>query len=104
MELLGVSATDQATYLASAAVAASSAALNLDLIFKEKYIATYLSPEAWVDARRYDYQYKDFTLPANAAIPEFIRRVDYVDAEKSENGINVPQITSLADHLWWDTP
>ncbi|MEJ5963372.1 SusD/RagB family nutrient-binding outer membrane lipoprotein [Pedobacter immunditicola] len=104
MDLLGVNAADQATYLASPAVAASAATLNLDLIFKEKYIATYLSPEAWVDARRYDYQYKDFTLPANAAIPEFIRRVDYVDAEKSENGSNVPQITSLADRLWWDTP
>ena len=104
MELLGVTAVDQATYLASGAVAASAADLNLDLIFKEKYIVTYLSPEAWVDARRYDYKYKDFTLPAHAALTEFIRRVDYVDAEKSENGINVPQITSLADRLWWDTP
>lgn len=104
MALLRVSTADQATYLASAAVANSSAALTLEHIFKEKYIATYLSPEAWVDARRFDYMYKDFTLPANAALPTFIRRVDYVDAEKSENGSNVPPITSLADHLWWDMP
>uniref|UniRef100_UPI003D7FE67C SusD/RagB family nutrient-binding outer membrane lipoprotein n=1 Tax=Pedobacter sp. TaxID=1411316 RepID=UPI003D7FE67C len=104
MDLLGVNLSDQNSYLASTAVANSSAALTLDLIFKEKYIALYLSPEAWVDARRYNYQYKDFTLPANAALNTFIRRVDYVDAEKSKNGKNVPTITSLAQNLWWDMP
>jgi hypothetical protein len=104
MNRLGVSEADRLAYLASPAVATSSAALTLDQIFKEKYIVTYLNPEAWVDARRYDYKYKDFTLPANAALNTFIRRVDYVDDEKSKNGSNVPQITSLAEPLWWDQP
>ena len=104
MEQLGVASAAQQTYLASAVVAPTVAALTLDQIFQQKYIATYLLPEAWVDARRYDYQYEDFTLPANADLPTFIRRVDYVDAEKSKNGSNVPEVTSLAEHLWWDTP
>lgn len=104
MELLGVTVNDQNAYLASTAVAPSANALTLDLIFKEKYIANYLNPEAWVDARRFDYQYKDFTLPANTATSAFIRRVDYVDAEKSKNGKNVPQFGSLTDRLWWDMP
>jgi hypothetical protein len=104
MNRLGVSSAERMNYLSSAVVASSAAALTIDQIFQEKYIVTYLNPEAWVDARRYDYKYKDFTLPANAALATFIRRVDYVDDEKSKNGVNVPQITTLAEPLWWDRP
>jgi hypothetical protein len=69
---------------------------------KEKYVATYLNPEAWNDARRYDYKYKDFTLPANAALPTFIRRVAYTQGERSKNGKNVPSAEPLSTKLWWD--
>ncbi len=104
MNRLEVSNTARENYISSAVVAASAATLTLDQIFQEKYIVTYLNPEGWVDARRYNYKYKDFTLPANAALTTFIRRVDYVDDEKSKNGLNVPQITTLAEPLYWDKP
>ena len=86
MDKLGVAPAERDAYLASAAVSASPGALTIDHIFQEKYIITYLNPEAWNDARRYDYKYKNFTLPANAALPEFIRRVAYPVGETSKNG------------------
>jgi hypothetical protein len=71
---------------------------------KEKYVALFLHPETWNDARRIDYQYKDMTLPANHN-PElngqFIRRQIYPDSETSRNSANVPSVT-LLDRIWWD--
>ncbi len=91
---------ERTTYLT--AVSVGSANLTRAMIMREKYIATYLNPEAWNDARRYDYAYKDFGLPQNAALPTFIRRLSYPTGERSKNGPNVPNIGSLADKLWWD--
>ncbi|MBE7178201.1 MAG: SusD/RagB family nutrient-binding outer membrane lipoprotein [Mucilaginibacter polytrichastri] len=102
MDKLTVAAAAKGTYLINPAVAVGASALTLDLIFKEKYIATYLNPEAWVDARRYDYKYKDFKLPVNAVLPTFIRRADYPVGERTKNGANVPPVTALSDKLWWD--
>jgi hypothetical protein len=53
------------------------------------------------DMRRFDYNYKDFTLPVNAVLTTFIRRTSYPVDELSTNGKNVPVI-QLTDHLWWD--
>jgi hypothetical protein len=101
MDKLQVPAGPERTnYIAAASVGAGS--LTKDLIMKEKYVATYLNPEAWNDARRYDYKYKDFTLPANAALPTFIRRVAYTQGERSKNGKNVPSAEPLSTKLWWD--
>jgi hypothetical protein len=91
---------ERADYITAASV--GSAALTKELILKEKYVATYLNPEAWNDARRSDYGYKNFTLPQNAVLNTFIRRLDYPTGERSKNGKNVPQIGSLAEKLWWD--
>ncbi len=102
MDKLGVTATEKAAYLANPAVAVGEAAFTKDLLFKEKYVAMFLHPEAWTDARRYDYKYKDFTLPVNAVLPTFIRRVGYPSTETDRNGENVPTVSSLADKLWWD--
>jgi len=102
MDKLGVTPAERDAYLASAAVSTSPATLTIDHIFQEKYIITYLNPEAWNDARRYDYKYKNFTLPASAALPEFIRRVAYPVGETSKNGSNVPAVNSLSERLWWD--
>lgn len=92
--------TERTDYLA--AVSVGSANLTKDMIFREKYVATYLNAEAWNDARRYNYAYKDFGLPVGAVLPTFIRRVEYPTGERSKNGANVPTVTSLADKLWWD--
>ena len=102
MDKLGVPAVDKAAYLAHPSVAVGDAAFTKDLIFKEKYVAMFLHPEAWTDARRYDYKYKDFTLPVNAVLSTFIRRVGYPSTETDRNGKNVPDVGSLADKLWWD--
>ncbi len=79
---------DRNLYLAAGTVAVGAANLTKALIFKEKYVATYLNRHR-VDARRYDYKYKDFELPKNAALPTFIRRFEYPTSERSENGKNV---------------
>ncbi|MFC5410284.1 SusD/RagB family nutrient-binding outer membrane lipoprotein [Larkinella bovis] len=102
MDKYGVAAAARDAYLANPAVGVGSAALTLDLIFKEKYVATYLNPEAWNDARRFDYQYKGFRLPLNAALPTFIRRAAYPNGETSKNGANVPAEVPLSTALWWD--
>ena len=102
MDKFQVAASDKAIYLADPRVAVGSAALTRDLILKEKYVATYLNPEAWNDARRYDYKYKDFTLPVNAVLTDFIRRLDYPQGERSKNGANVPADVARTTKLWWD--
>ncbi|WP_460636968.1 SusD/RagB family nutrient-binding outer membrane lipoprotein [Larkinella harenae] len=102
MDKYGVATAARDAYLADPAVAVGAAALTLDLIFKEKYVATYLNPEAWNDARRYDYKYKGFRLPLNAALPTYIRRVAYPNGETSKNGANVPAEVPLSTVLWWD--
>jgi hypothetical protein len=91
---------ERTTYITAASV--GSASLTIDLIMREKYIATYLNPEAWNDARRYDYKYKDFTLPQNAVLPTFIRRLAYPLGERAKNGKNVPPAAPLSTRLWWD--
>lgn len=91
---------ERAAYLAAVSVGAAN--LTRDMIFREKYVATYLNAEAWNDARRYNYAYKDFGLPVGAVLSTFIRRLEYPTGERSKNGANVPNVNSLADKLWWD--
>jgi hypothetical protein len=104
MDKLLVPATDAERIAYLAAVSVGSASLTKAMIFREKYVATYLNPEAWNDARRIDYAYKDFTLPVNAVLNTFIRRLSYPNGERSKNGKNIPTIGSLTDRLWWDKP
>ncbi|MDT0632810.1 SusD/RagB family nutrient-binding outer membrane lipoprotein [Rubrivirga sp. S365] len=101
MDKLGVGADAAAAYLAAPQVSVGAAALTLDDVFREKYKVLFLNPEAWVDARRHDYDYEGFVLPANAELPEFIRRIDYPDTEYSRNASNIPE-ASLTDRIWWD--
>ena len=102
MDKIGVAPAEKNAYLANPVVAPGVAGFTMDHIFKEKYIAMFLQPEAWTDARRYDYQYEDFTLPANALLSTFIRRVDYPSTEQDRNGANVPSVSGLDQKLWWD--
>ncbi|PWJ60233.1 SusD/RagB-like outer membrane lipoprotein [Dyadobacter jejuensis] len=102
MEKLGVPNEQMEKYLTDPKVAVGEAGISLALIFKEKYVVTYLNPEAWNDARRYNYQYAGFKLPLNAALSTFIRRVGYPSSERAENSNNVPNIITLDSPLWWD--
>ncbi len=109
MDKLGVSVADAEAYIADPSVGVGAANLSLDDVFREKYKVMFLNPEAWVDARRYDYQYEDFTLPANSELSTFIRRLDYPDTEYTRNRASIPsEIASeqptarLTDRIWWD--
>ncbi len=104
MDRLEVSSTDRDAYMGNASVGVGATNLTLALIFKEKYVATYLSPEAWNDMRRNDYQYKDFKLPVGTQLTKPIRRVSYPNAERTKNGSNVPAEVPLDTPLWWDKP
>ncbi|MFC0774513.1 SusD/RagB family nutrient-binding outer membrane lipoprotein [Terrimonas alba] len=102
MDKIGVPAAEKNAYLTNPAVAVGAAAFTKDLLFKEKYVAMFLNPESWTDARRYDYKYKDFTLPVNAVLSTFVRRVGYPSTEEARNGENVPAVSGLDQKLWWD--
>jgi hypothetical protein len=101
MQKLGVPTADAQAYINDPAVSVGANNLTLQLILKEKYVATFLNPVAWDDMRRNDYNYPGFTLPLNAALPTFIRRMNYPTNEVSTNGKNVPSV-QLTDALWWD--
>lgn len=104
MEKLGVAAAEIDTYINNVTVSMGVGAFTKDAIFKEKWVALFLNPETWVDARRHDYGYKNFSLPANLNSNlnnQFIRRLQYPDSEVSRNGKNVPKVT-LLDRVFWD--
>ncbi|MFO7826175.1 MAG: SusD/RagB family nutrient-binding outer membrane lipoprotein, partial [Cyclobacterium sp.] len=95
---------EKEAYLSEPTVSMGAGALTRDDIMKEKWMALFLHPETWNDARRFDYGYKDMTLPANLNTDlnnQFIRRLPYPDNEVSRNGQNVPEVT-LLDRIWWD--
>lgn len=104
MTKLGVPDSEINSYLSNPEVAMGVDAFTMADIFKEKWIALFLHPEAWNDARRYDYAYEDFDLPENLNPDlngQFIRRLRYPDSELSRNGSNVPDVT-LLDPVFWD--
>ena len=101
MATLGVDEDRAEDYIASDVVGVGADDLALDDVFREKYKIMFLNPEAWVDARRFDYQYEGFTLPANAELDTFIRRLSYPDTEVTRNGANVPRV-ALTDRIFWD--
>lgn len=101
MQKLNVPADSIAAYLAHPEVSVGESNLTLKLIMKEKYVACFLMPVTWVDMRRFDYSYKDFSLPVNASLNTFIRRMDYPTSELSTDAVNVPDV-SRTDPLWWD--
>lgn len=104
MEKIGVSEDEASAYISSPEVSMGVADFSMEDIFREKYIALFLHPEAWVDARRIDYDYAGFEPPANlnpALGGDLIRRLSYPDSETSRNGSNVPDVT-LTTPIFWD--
>lgn len=102
MTKIGVDSAAAETFIDESYGALTAATLSEDEIFREKYVALFLNPETWVDARRYDYGYADFELPANAATGDFIRRVVYPATEETRNRDNAPIVSDLTEPLFWD--
>nr|WKN34185.1 SusD/RagB family nutrient-binding outer membrane lipoprotein [Tunicatimonas sp. TK19036] len=109
LDKLGVEEAEKQAYLTHPNVAVGANGLTLGLILKEKYIALFLNPEAWVDLRRYDYSdqlYQGFTLPENHNPQlgnEFIQRASYPFDELSRNTPAVEANNKpLATDMWRD--
>jgi hypothetical protein len=102
MNKLGVTAAARDAYVNNPIVSVGANSLTLELIFREKWKALFLSPVSWDDARRFDYGYKGFQMPLNAVEPTFIRRLVYPNVELSRNGANVPTVSGVTEKLWWD--
>lgn len=104
MTKLGVDSEDIDAYWSEPSVSVGMANLSVNEIMKEKYIVTFLNPETWNDARRFDYNYEGFQAPENSALGgEMIRLVRYPDSELQRNQANVPNRTML-DRVFWDLP
>lgn len=108
MDKVGVPADQRDDYLNDPAVAVGQNNLTLDLIFKEKNVALFLDPEAWVDHRRHDYNYPDFEQPVDQNSlfdgnpnTDHIRRALYPLSELERNRSNVPDVR-MDEFLWWD--
>jgi hypothetical protein len=108
MDKVGVPEDQKMAYVNDPAVDVGASNLTLDLIFKEKNVALFLDPEAWVDHRRHDYDYPDFEPPVdqnslfnNNPDTDHIRRILYPLSEVERNQSNSPTV-SLDQFLWWD--
>jgi hypothetical protein len=73
--------------------------VTLELIMKQKYIATLGTNQAFADYRRTGYP--TVALPLGAIIPAMPVRFPYAQEEITYNGDNVPSVT-LSTKLWWD--
>lgn len=102
MDKLGVAAAARDAYIARPTIGVGSAALQLSDIFREKYIALFLSPVTFDDARRFNYAYTGFQLPLNSILTSPIRRLDYPSSEQQRSGGNTPAVGALTERLWWD--
>jgi hypothetical protein len=102
MDKLGVAATARDAYLSRSTIGVGSAALTIADIMREKYLAMFLSPVTFDDARRFNYAYTGFQLPLNAILTSPIRRLEYPSSELQRNTSNTPSVGALTDRLWWD--
>ncbi|CAM3476026.1 SusD/RagB family nutrient-binding outer membrane lipoprotein [Zobellia roscoffensis] len=109
MDKLSVLPADKATYLTDASVAVGADNLTMALIMREKFIATFLNPESFVDLRRYDFDPNVFIgleLPVghNEILnEEWVRRAQYPASEQTRNGEQVEAVTKdIGDPVWWD--
>ncbi len=95
MAKLGVTSADIDAYIAVSGVDATN--ITIADVMNEKYIATFLNYEAWVDMRRYDYgtndaaMYPGFTQPVDvdpSLNGAWARRLVYPLTERTRNAEN----------------
>jgi len=95
-------------YASNPLVDVGAANLTLELIMREKQVALFTNPEAWVDVRRWDYNpdlFRGMALPASidaSANGNFIRRALYPQDEISRNPNASNAVKPISDKVWWD--
>lgn len=102
MTKMGVAPAAQLAYVSDPSVSVGAVNITLALIFKEKYKALFLQPVTYDDARRFDFAYTGFQLPANAIQTSPARRLVYPTVETTRNGANVPEVAGVLTKIWWD--
>ena len=96
------------TYASNPLVDVGPANLTLELILREKQVALFLNPEAWVEVRRWDYDpnlFKGMALPASidaSANNSFIRHALYPTDEISRNPNAAGAVKPITEKVWWD--
>lgn len=107
LDKLGVPSAERDAYLSDPRVDVGQGNLTLAHILKEKYIALYLNPEAWVDLRRHNYDnslYQGFGLPAGN-LGVYPQRAMYPIDERTRNGDNYLSARKNFDaKMWRDIP
>ena len=109
MDKLGVSSSASSAYLGDTSIAVGAGNLTMALIMREKYIATFLNPESFVDLRRYDFNPNVFIgleLPENhneTLNGQWVRRAQYPSSEQTRNGSEVEAVIQpISTGVWWD--
>ncbi len=108
MNKIGIDPALRDAYLNDPAIDVTPAALKLEHIMKEKYIALLLNPEIYNDLRRYDFStdvYKGLELPANQD-PEmngqWFKRAIYPISELSLNTNLNATFQKVYVPVWWE--
>ena len=98
MDMLGVSGTDKATYIASKTLLNASNAIQE--IIDEKYVADFLSIETFNDWRRTGFP--SLTIAQNAYLSGIPRRWPYTFTEVLTNPQPEQSGVTMLDRVWWD--
>lgn len=115
MEKLNVPNDQLTTYMALLDAEIGVTGISLSHIMVQKYIASVLNPETWVDMRRMDYSstiYPGLQRPVNVNLDIFPNDNDWIQAmmyeynEEDRNYVNMPTndpLIRLKTPLWWNT-
>src|SRR6056297_196303 len=109
MMKVGVSAEDMNDYLSDSRVAVGAGNLTQGLILRQKYVALFLNPEAWVDMRRVNFNnsvmsgYEGLVIPSGGQFVDPAQRAQYPIEEVSRNGAEVSKVAKgLNEPMWRD--
>ncbi len=109
MMKVGVSAADMNDYLSDPQVDVGAGNLSLGLILRQKYVALFLNPEAWVDMRRADFNnsvmdgYEGLFIPSGGQFVDPAQRAQYPIEEVSRNGAEVSKVAKgFSEPMWRD--
>jgi hypothetical protein len=109
MSKISVAAADKTAYLVDTSIDKGAAALELNDIMRQKFIALFLNPETFTDYRRYDFSidaFKNLTIPVNTDPVnggEWMRRIVYSTNERGSNAANYSaNFKPMTTPVWWD--